>query len=68
MDHPKFVSGDITTAFIAEEYPEGFEGVELPYGELERIAAAAAAMYRVAEIRRARIFGADGQPRTGGVE
>jgi propionyl-CoA carboxylase alpha chain len=26
MDHPKFVSGDITTAFIAEEFPEGFQG------------------------------------------
>ena len=26
MDHPKFISGDMTTAFIAEEYPDGFEG------------------------------------------
>src|SRR5690606_35937256 len=24
MDHPRFRSGNITTAFIAEEYPEGF--------------------------------------------
>ena len=23
--HPRFVAGDITTAFIAEEYPEGFQ-------------------------------------------
>ena len=30
MDHPKFISGDMTTAFIAEEYPDGFQGVELP--------------------------------------
>ncbi|KUF12034.1 acetyl-CoA carboxylase biotin carboxylase subunit [Pseudoponticoccus marisrubri] len=57
MDHPKFVSGDMTTAFIAEEYPEGFEGVTLAEPELKRIAAAAAAMNRVAEIRRARISG-----------
>ena len=57
MDHPKFVSGDITTAFIAEEYPDGFQGVDLPGAELRRIAAAAAAMNRVAEIRRARISG-----------
>ncbi|MDE4131944.1 acetyl/propionyl/methylcrotonyl-CoA carboxylase subunit alpha [Phaeobacter sp. QD34_3] len=57
MDHPKFVSGDMTTAFIAEEYPEGFEGVELPEGELRRIAAATAAMHRVAEIRRTRVSG-----------
>ncbi|MEE2635280.1 MAG: acetyl/propionyl/methylcrotonyl-CoA carboxylase subunit alpha, partial [Pseudomonadota bacterium] len=57
MDHPKFVSGDMTTAFIAEEYPDGFEGVELPEGELRRIAAATAAMHRVAEIRRTRVSG-----------
>ena len=57
MDHPKFVSGDMTTAFIAEEYPEGFDGVELPVEALRKIAASAAAMYRVAEIRRTRISG-----------
>ena len=26
MEHPKWRSGDITTGFIAEEYPDGFEG------------------------------------------
>ncbi|SFA97949.1 biotin carboxyl carrier protein /biotin carboxylase [Poseidonocella pacifica] len=57
MDHPKFVSGDITTAFIAEEFPEGFVGVDLPEEELRRISAACAAMNRVAEIRRTRISG-----------
>jgi len=57
MDHPKFVAGDITTAFIAEEYPDGFEGVTLPQDMLRRIAAACAAMHRVAEIRRTRISG-----------
>ncbi len=57
MDHPKFVAGDITTAFIAEEYPDGFDGVTLPRDALHRVAAAAAAMFRVAEIRRTRISG-----------
>jgi propionyl-CoA carboxylase alpha chain len=57
MDHPRFVEGAITTAFIAEEWPEGFAGVALPEGMLRRIAAAAAAMFRVAEIRRTRISG-----------
>ena len=57
MDHPKFVSGDMTTAFIAEEYPDGFNGVELPEGDLRRIAASCAAMHRVAEIRRTRVSG-----------
>ncbi|MEM6407262.1 MAG: acetyl/propionyl/methylcrotonyl-CoA carboxylase subunit alpha [Pseudomonadota bacterium] len=57
MDHPKFVSGDITTAFIEEEYPEGFEGVTLDEDTLAKVVSAAAAMNRVAEIRRARISG-----------
>ncbi|GHF74680.1 acetyl-CoA carboxylase biotin carboxylase subunit [Seohaeicola zhoushanensis] len=57
MDHPKFVSGDMTTAFIAEEYPEGFEGATLGAGDLRRIAAACAAMNRVSEIRRTRVSG-----------
>jgi len=57
MDHPKFVSGNITTAFIAEEYPEGFDGVSLDEDSLRRIAASAAAMHRVAEIRRTRVSG-----------
>ncbi|MCU0800498.1 MAG: acetyl/propionyl/methylcrotonyl-CoA carboxylase subunit alpha [Rhodobacteraceae bacterium] len=57
MDHPRFVSGEITTAFIAEEYPEGFQGASLDAATLRRIAAAAAAMNRVAEIRRTRISG-----------
>ena len=57
MDHPRFVSGEITTAFIAEEYPDGFDGAALDEATLHRIAAAAGAMHRVAEIRRARISG-----------
>jgi propionyl-CoA carboxylase alpha chain len=57
MDHPKFVAGDMTTAFIEEEYAGGFEGVSLPEAMLRRIAAASAAMHRVAEIRRTRVSG-----------
>ena len=57
MDHPRFVAGNITTAFIAEEYPEGFQGATLHGHEVRRVAAAAAAMNRVAEIRRTRISG-----------
>jgi len=57
MDHEIFINGDMTTAFIAEQYPDGFEGVSLAEGDLRRLAASAAAMYRVAEIRRTRISG-----------
>ncbi len=57
MDHPRFISGEITTAFIAEEYPDGFKGATLDADLLHRVAASAAAMNRVAEIRRTRISG-----------
>jgi propionyl-CoA carboxylase alpha chain len=69
MDHPRFVSGEITTAFIAEEYPDGFAGVALDAERLRHVAACAAAMFRVAEIRRARISGRLGNhERTVGVD
>ncbi|MBK5928204.1 acetyl-CoA carboxylase biotin carboxylase subunit [Rhodobaculum claviforme] len=57
MDHDRFVSGAITTAFIAEEFPEGFDGVTLDARLLRRVVAASVAMHRVAEVRRARISG-----------
>jgi len=57
MDHPKFVKGDMTTAFIAEEYPDGFKGVILDEAALKSIAASCAAMNRVAEIRRTKVSG-----------
>jgi propionyl-CoA carboxylase alpha chain len=57
MDHPRFVAGNITTAFIAEEFPDGFKGATLPDADLRRVAAAVCAMHRVAEIRRTRISG-----------
>ncbi len=30
MQHPRFRSGEFTTGFIAEEYPDGFAGAPLP--------------------------------------
>ena len=57
MDHERFVSGNITTAFIEEEFPEGFDGATLPEDVLTRLAASACAMHRVREIRDARVSG-----------
>ena len=59
-DHPKFTSGNMTTAFIEEEFPDGFDGVTLPDATCLRMAATAAAMHRVGEIRRTRISGTMG--------
>lgn len=52
MGHDRFRSGNITTAFIAEEYPEGFQGVDLTQGEINSIASGAAAMMLVEAERR----------------
>ena len=57
MDHERFVSVNITTAFIAEEYPDGFNGVDLSDDKIIDLVACAAAMNRVAEIRRTKISG-----------
>lgn len=57
MDHDIFIKGEMTTAFIEEQYPDGFEGVMLDEVALRKIAASAAAMHRVAEIRRTRVSG-----------
>jgi len=42
MQHPRFVSGLFTTAFIADEYPRGFVAAEVPHEDLDLLAAVAA--------------------------
>jgi len=58
MDHEKFCSGDMTTAFIAEEYPDGFEGVSIGEASRTKIAAAASVLNMISELRRTRLTGA----------
>ncbi|TVV77213.1 acetyl-CoA carboxylase biotin carboxylase subunit [Sphingomonas solaris] len=41
MQHPRFRSGNITTGFIAEEYPEGFKGAPADARLIARLAAVA---------------------------
>jgi propionyl-CoA carboxylase alpha chain len=53
MQHDRFRSGEITTGFIAEEYPEGFQGAPAS-DELLRGLAAIAAFAATAEADRAR--------------
>jgi propionyl-CoA carboxylase alpha subunit len=42
MQHPRFRSGEITTNFIAEEYPDGFEGAPADSALLKRLSAISA--------------------------
>ena len=50
LQHPRFVSGDFTTGFIAEEYPKGFKKDSVQPADPNRLAALAAFMrYRYLE-------------------
>ncbi|MCC0011758.1 MAG: acetyl/propionyl/methylcrotonyl-CoA carboxylase subunit alpha [Sphingomonadaceae bacterium] len=53
MQHERFRSGELTTGFIAEEYPEGFEGAPASE-ELKRGLAAVAGVIATADADRAR--------------
>ena len=52
MDHKRFISGDISTKFIQEEYPEGFQGYPFTTTQLESLVCAAAVI-RYENVRRA---------------
>jgi propionyl-CoA carboxylase alpha chain len=53
MQHPRFRSGELTTGFIAEEYPDGFKGAPAS-GDLIRGLAAIAATLSYTTLGRAR--------------
>ena len=53
MQHERFRSGELTTGFIAEEYPDGFEGAATS-GELKRGLAAIGGVLATIDADRAR--------------
>jgi len=60
--HPRFRSGNITTGFIAEEYPEGFHGAPESEERARAIAAVAAAIAHADAARALAVDGQLGQP------
>ncbi len=56
-DHDRFDRGDITTAFIAEEYPDGFVGAPENSGHTRKIAAVCSLMHDITQHRAAQISG-----------
>src|SRR6187402_3517616 len=54
MQHPRFRAGELTTGFIAEEYPDGFHGAPADEARLRLIAAVVAgnAFTRMGRARR----------------
>ena len=57
MQHPRFRSGNITTGFIAEEYPEGFSGAPTPEGLTAQLSAIAGVLSTIDAARGAQIDG-----------
>ncbi len=57
MQHPRWRSGKISTGFIKEEYPAGFKARTAEGGEIEVLAAVAAAVDHLGNVRRRAITG-----------
>jgi len=55
MQHPRFREGNITTNFIAEEYPDGFEGAPADEQLIADLAAIAAMIETTREARASQI-------------
>lgn len=57
MQHPRFRSGELTTGFIAEEYPEGFDGAATDDQTLQVLAALAGVLATADADRAHRVDG-----------
>lgn len=57
ITHPRFISGDISTNFLPEVYPEGFKGHRLEADQRRELLATAAALYITAQLRSHRLMG-----------
>jgi propionyl-CoA carboxylase alpha chain len=57
MQHPRFRAGNLTTGFIAEEYPEGFGGAPADEALIRRLSAIAGVIASVDAARASQIDG-----------
>jgi propionyl-CoA carboxylase alpha chain len=57
MAHPRFQVGNLTTHFIADEYPDGFDPSCVPHDDPELLACVSACVHRAYQERAARISG-----------
>ncbi len=62
MQHPRFRSGELTTGFIAEEYPDGFHGAPADEPLVTDLAALSAIVELTVDTRAALIDGQLGDP------
>ncbi len=57
MEHPRWLSGELTTGFIAEEFPDGFSGIELNAEGMDTLCVVAAAIDHMMNARKRAISG-----------
>ena len=57
MQHPRFQAGNFTTAFIAEEYPKGFDASDVPHDDPALLMSVAAFVHRRYIDRAANVSG-----------
>ncbi|CAK6978945.1 propionyl-CoA carboxylase alpha chain%2C mitochondrial [Scomber scombrus] len=57
ITHPRFISGDISTNFLPEVYPDGFKGHQLEADKRRELLASAAALYITAQLRSQKVLG-----------
>jgi propionyl-CoA carboxylase alpha chain len=57
MQNPRFGEGQLTTGFIAEEFPEGFSGIEPDSDALNKLTAVAAIIHQTTQRRACEISG-----------
>ncbi len=62
LDHPRFRAGNISTNFIAEEWPNGFGGTELPEERRNAVLAIAVLVHIRNELRARHLGGKLGLP------
>jgi len=55
--HPRFIGGNLTTNFIADEYPDGFHAQDLPVEDPKILIAVSAAIHRAYQERASMISG-----------
>jgi len=57
LRHPTWIDGKVTTKFIEEGYPDGFEGVVLTPTEQKELVAATAVAYAIEHVKKQTISG-----------
>lgn len=57
ITHPRFISGDISTNFLPDVYPEGFKGHQLKGSRRRELLASAVALYITAQLRSQKVLG-----------